>query len=285
MPSVQPQASPSGAQPSQSSYGSAPHAPQPYALADSQQAAAPHYGYPPQGPHYAQQQPYGYPPQAGPAVSPGALYPFTPQHDQRSLSLTGQLRLAEVDEVPAQYKLAPDKSWMKYAIGGGVALILAVVVGMIISSASGPELPTVGSVRIESVPIGADIIIDGKRLDEKTPFTLTDLPIGTPHEVRIELPKHKPHVQSITLPPSGAEERVLALLKLQTGTLVVSSTPAGAEVRIDDQIRGRTPTTITELDMASAGRLELRLKDHQPYVVDLKWPDSGELKIDAKLKR
>jgi hypothetical protein len=42
---------------------------------------------------------------------------------------------------------------------------------------------------------------------------------------------------------------------------------------------------VTEIDMASAGRIELRLKDHEPYFQDLKWPESGTIEIDAKLRK
>jgi hypothetical protein len=37
--------------------------------------------------------------------------------------------------------------------------------------------------------------------------------------------------------------------------------------------------------MAEAKRLELRLKDYQPYIQQLTWPANGEIDIDTKLGR
>ena len=64
-----------------------------------------------------------------------------------------------------------------------------------------------------------------------------------------------------------------------------SETSEGAEIRINGQLKGVTPKTVPDLDMRSANKLELRFQDYQPYVVDLKWPASGQITINANLKR
>jgi hypothetical protein len=70
-----------------------------------------------------------------------------------------------------------------------------------------------------------------------------------------------------------------------TGKIQIISTPSGAEVRINSELRGRTPITINDVDMSSAKRIELRLKDYQPFVQDLTWPSDGRIQIDARLIR
>ena len=49
-----------------------------------------------------------------------------------------------------------------------------------------------------------------------------------------------------------------ALLKPITGKLVINTTPVNAEIWIDGQLRGRAPTTINDIDMATAKMLEIR---------------------------
>jgi hypothetical protein len=70
-----------------------------------------------------------------------------------------------------------------------------------------------------------------------------------------------------------------------TGKLRVITQPDGAEIWIDGKLRGRAPTTIADIDMGSAKVLELRLKDHQPYMQSLEWPANGEININQKLTR
>ena len=77
----------------------------------------------------------------------------------------------------------------------------------------------------------------------------------------------------------------MAQLTPITGKILVNTVPPSAEIRINGQLRGRTPTTINDVDMDSAKQLELRLKDYQPYVQDLVWPADGKIQIDIKLVR
>ena len=74
------------------------------------------------------------------------------------------------------------------------------------------------------------------------------------------------------------------MLKPITGKLRIATRPDGADICIDGQLRGRTSTTINDIDMASAKKLELRLKDYRPYVQALEWPANGEIDLDIKLE-
>jgi hypothetical protein len=145
--------------------------------------------------------------------------------------------------------------------------------------------PTVGSVHIESVPPNADVRFDGTLLPTKTPLTIDKVPVGTPHQLRVEFARHQPYEETIEVPRKGGEISVTATLKPITGKILINSVPPFAEIHINGQLRGRTPTTLNGIDMDSAKRLELRLKDYQPYVQDLVWPPDGKIQIDAKLAR
>ncbi len=217
-------------------------------------------------------------------MSPGALYQFQPA--PTPMSLTGQMRLFEVDELPSQYKLgAARKRWFTYIVAAVLAISVAAGVTFLIIRSTRETAPTTGSVFIDSVPAGAEVTFDGTRMVDKTPLTIKNVPISTRHEVKVELARHKPYTDTIDIPKTGTEVPVMALLKPLTGKLVINSQPGGAEVWINGRNAGRTPTTINELDLDSSKKVELRLKDYQPYQQDLAWPANGQITIDAKLNR
>ena len=254
--------------------------PQQYPPAYPQQQQYP--GYPQQyaQPQYPQQQP----PQQN--VTPGALYQFAPGQ-AKPMTLTGQIRLFEVDEMPSQYKIgaARRRTW-GYIIAGIIAISVAAGVTFLIVRSTRDSAPTTGRVHIDSVPAGAEVTFDGTRLTEKTPVNVDGVPVGSRHDVKVELARHKPYTDSeVDVPKKGGDVQVMALLKPVTGKLKINSQPGGADIYINGQPRGRTPTTINDVDMDSSKKIELRLKDYQPYVQDLTWPSDGTVEIDARFKR
>ncbi|MEO8706027.1 MAG: PEGA domain-containing protein, partial [Kofleriaceae bacterium] len=251
-------------------------------------------GVPPGYPQYQQGHP-GYPVQPQyPQVdsmqmaqtSPQALYGMS-HHPVQPMTLTGQMRLFEVDEIPAQYKLgAARRRWFTYIVAGMLAISVAAIATFLIIRAT-RENPskTAGVIVVESVPAGAEVYYDNQRLAGTTPMTIDEVPLGTRHDIRVELPKHKPYLETVDVSKAIGEAKVSATLKIVTGKLVINSRPGGAEIRINGEVRGRTPGKIEDLDMGAAKKLELRLKDYQPYIEDLKWPADGEIQLDIPLQR
>ncbi len=250
----------------------------------------PQPGYPPQQyqgypqqyaqPQYPQQQP----PQQN--VSPGALYQFQPGQ-AKPMTLTGQMRLFEVDEMPSQYKIgAARRRVFGYIVAGIIAISVAAGVTFLIIRSTRDSAPTTGRVHIDSVPAGAEVTFDGTRLTEKTPVNVDGVPVGSRHDVKVELARHKPYTDSeVDVPKKGGDVQVMALLKPVTGKIKINSQPGGADIYINGQPRGRSPTTLNDVDMDSSKKIELRLKDYQPYLQDLEWPSDGSIEIDARLKR
>jgi serine/threonine protein kinase len=250
-----------------------PVAPQPQPMQYQYPTLQPGYpGYPTPTPPYQQ-------------VSPGALYQM--QGQPQSLSLTGQLRLFEADELPPQYKLdTGPKRWFIYIVAGLLAISVAAATTFFIIRTTRDTTATTGAVHVESSPVvGAVVFFDGQQMSEKTPLTIEGIPVGTRHQIRVELARHKPYVEDIDVPKSGAEVPVMALMHPLAGKIRVDSTPDGAEIRINDVVRGRTPMTINDLDMGVVKKIELRLKDYDPYTQQLDWPPGGEIDIRAKLTR
>ncbi len=243
-------------------------------------------GYAPQG------MPPGYAPQVGPQMSPqgypqlppGAQYPFQPT--PQPMSITGQMRLYEVDELPSQYQLnAARRRWFTYIVSGVLAVSVAAVVTFIIIRSMRDSTPVAGSVYIDSVPAGADVLFDdGRPSTNKTPFTLSDVPVGQRVKVHLELAHYEPAEEEVYIPKSGGRVEVIKTLTLITGTLTVVSEPSGAEVWINREMRGHTPLTLKGVDMNNVRQIELRLKDHEPLVQNLtQWPKDGKIEIHPKL--
>jgi serine/threonine protein kinase len=251
----------------------------------------PYPAYPPQPYGYGYPQPPGYPQAHGnppPQVSPQALYPLQPYgaRPPQPMTLTGQLRLFEADEIPDKYKVsAGPPKWIKLAIAGVLAVSVAAGVTFFIIKATRDKPPVVGSILVESVPPGAEVIFDGTRLAGTTPRTIPSVPISTRHEIKVQKARYQPYVEMVDIPRDGGQVRVSARLSPIVGKLRVVTQPDGAEIWVDGTSRGRAPMTIDGLDIATAKRLELRLQDYQPYVQDLVWPDNGQITIDRKLVR
>jgi hypothetical protein len=245
-------------------------------------------------PYAHQQQMYppghpGYPVQPGsPMMTPGALYQLQPYGapPPQPMTLTGQLRLFEADELPSQYQLgAARRRWFAYIIAGIVAISVAAAATFFIIRATRDSGPTTGSIMFESNPPGAAIYFDNEQLTQKTPYRMQGVTIGTRHDVRIELAGYNPYIDTVDIPKTGREVPILALLKQLTGKLRILSKPDGAEIWLDGRQVGRTPKVLEGLDMGSTKKLELRLKDYQPHIQDLTWPANGQIDLDIPLQR
>ena len=238
-------------------------------------------GYAP-GQMAPQLSPYGYP-----QLAPGALHHFPPPPPP--LSITHQMRLYEVDELPPQFQLgAPRRRLLTYIVSGVLAVSVAAVATFVVVRSMRDAAPVLGTVRVDSVPASAEVLFDGTRLPNRTPMTIPRTAAGTRHTIRVELAHYSSHEEQIEVPPQGGEISVMATLKAVADKILVESVPSNAEIRIDGALRGRTPATISDVDRDSAKLLELRLKDYQPYQKSLQgvtWPNDGKLKVYAKLVR
>jgi hypothetical protein len=228
-----------------------------------------HPGYP------QPQMPHGYP-----QLSPNALYQFQPA--PHPMSLTGQMRLFEVDEIPSQYKIgAARRRWFTYIVSGILAVSVAAGVTFLIIRSTRDQPPTTGTLRLESVPSGAAVSFDGTLLIGATPMTIDRVPVGTRHRITIQLPHYKAETRDVDI-PNGQEVSIMVQLTTLKGTILVNTVPAGAEIRINGQVRGVTPTKISEVEIESTQSIELRHRDFPPHEVVLKWQADGVAAVDYR---
>jgi serine/threonine protein kinase len=240
-------------------------------------------GIPPNHPQLAtQMSPHGYP-----QMSPSALYQFQPAPQQ--MSLTSQMRLFEVDELPPQYQLGARRRWFTYVVSGALAVLVAAAVTFFIIRSIRETAPRLGNVIFASVPDGATVSFDGTVLsDKKTPFLVDKVQADSVHTIKFERHGYQPHTQTFRMPSSAADYTITARLTPITGRVVVFTRPSNAEIYIDDKLVGKSPMTVPVANIETTSKVEVRLKDYKPYLKekkDLEWSADGRLDINHVFER
>jgi serine/threonine protein kinase len=243
-------------------------------------------GYPPGGYPPGMQ---GLPPHLAQQMSPVQMYPFQGQGYGTAAPLgptfSGQMRaMVEMDEIPSVYKLNRGPRWGVLAIAGIFAISAAAAATYFIIRSTREPVPTTATVRVQSIPAGATVYFDGQALADKTPLQVDGVPIGTRHEIKLELAKYKPHVEQVDLPKDGRELPVVAQLDPVLGQVDVDSAPEGADVYVNGHLAGHTPMNIKDVDMDATKSVELRLKSYQPATRTLEWNNEGKAAVLIKLQ-
>lgn len=146
-----------------------------------------------------------------------------------------------------------------------------------------PLIPKKGSIVVASNPIQANVYLDSV-FHGTTPDSIPDLDPGD-YKLKITFFQHHDW-QEIVAVKAGEVTRVNVQLKLLSGSLIVTSTPAGATIWLGGVNTGRiTPDTITDLDVGIY-QLRLTLNNYQDYnrsvTIDSKEPVTAEATLVAR---
>ena len=95
-----------------------------------------------------------------------------------------------------------------------------------------------GSLSIATEPAGAEVYLDAE-LKGKTPLTLSSVPAGS-HSLTLMKKGYSPLPKEIVVSANTATPVSERLLK-QTGALDITTTPAGAQIFVDDKYVGQAP--------------------------------------------
>ncbi len=138
------------------------------------------------------------------------------------------------------------------------------------------ESTVLRELHIGTTPAGAAVFIDGKSKG-RTPVTVT-LPDAKPHLLDI-IKNGYNNIRRTVIVPDGQKVSIDISLEVILGLALVKSTPLGANVRINDIDRGKTPLLVTDLPIGTYSMhisapgylkkdLELVLKDRVPVEVN-----------------
>ncbi|MGC9125310.1 MAG: PEGA domain-containing protein, partial [Caldisericaceae bacterium] len=114
--------------------------------------------------------------------------------------------------------------------------------------------PSSASISITSVPDGADVYINSQK-SGITPFNLDNVNPGT-YNILVAKDGYAPYTESVTIAKGDQIERNLILQKANT-FIMVTSTPAGCNVYLNDTLKGTTPYSEANLP---PGTYSLRLE-------------------------
>lgn len=119
---------------------------------------------------------------------------------------------------------------------------------------------TVGSIEVGSTPAGSSLFLDGNFMGQTPPGSYFDLTSIMPgyHTILIRLTDYRDYTQTVYV-KGGQVATVNAQLTPNgpsptpdtTGEILVVSTPAGAELFLDNTFRGITPTTLSDIPAGS----------------------------------
>jgi len=115
------------------------------------------------------------------------------------------------------------------------------------------QAPATGSVSVSSTPTGARIYLDGADTGYTTPRIINSVTVGT-HAVRCTLAGYNDQTQSATVSAGKTSTVKMTLVRQPTvtGSVSVSSTPAGARIYLDGADTGyTTPRTISSVTAGS----------------------------------
>ncbi len=121
-----------------------------------------------------------------------------------------------------------------------------------------PNYPSpTGSLTVTSNPSGATIILDGYNYGT-TPYIFTGLMAGY-HTVEVDYPDYEAYIANVYVDYGQNQEVYADLTALVSyGSLVIDSTPQGADVYVDGNYQGTTPVTVGALS-DGAHQVELHL--------------------------
>ncbi len=245
------------------------------------------------------------PPRAGVTVdrtpTPPMGYPPAPPEEDTASLIT--------ETAPAPVLAEPRRSILTLALGGiGLVLFLIVLTTALIvlwsrrgpkpapspsvvaasPSTVKPSAPPVavtsGVVHVESVPTGGAVSVDGNKVGN-TPLDVHDVSLGA-HEVKVELDGYASATETVMLTaqtPRTEVKPTLSRTTPATGTADVSSTPAGAMVKIDATAVGLTPLRGRTLNVGRH-RVEIAAEGYDPYSASVTVKEGQTVRVDAQLR-
>jgi hypothetical protein len=147
--------------------------------------------------------------------------------------------------------------------------------------------PSTGDIQVSSTPSGASVYLNGD-IKGTTPqndaLDITSLAPGT-YTVRLSKAGYNDYTTSVQVTAGGIAQVTATLVPSGTGqggTLSVSSSPTGADVYMDNQYKGITPVTLSNLP-AGTHTVKISLAGYNDYVSNVQIADGQTTQVSAAL--
>ena len=140
--------------------------------------------------------------------------------------------------------------------------------------------PAWAEVKINSLPPGAGILVDGEPAGE-TPATVEIL--QGEHQVLLQLPAYADWQQTVQIEAGKALDLGQVNLQPAAGLLELSSVPSGANITLDGEFQGQTPMTL-EVTPDRAHRLAVFKPGYARYNDTVELPAAASEQRSVKLK-
>lgn len=148
------------------------------------------------------------------------------------------------------------------------------------------EVIPVGSINIVTTPPGAKIFLDGQGTNKVSPVTLEDLPLSQTYTLRLEMDKHRPIEEKITLYSIEPVQFDKKLEEIKFGSIQVTSTPPGAAIVLDNNSTGKsTPATLSELEVGKRYAIRLSRTGYQDITRSVDIQTEGVTSVRETLKK
>ncbi|MDZ4224395.1 MAG: PEGA domain-containing protein, partial [bacterium] len=176
----------------------------------------------------------------------------------------------------SEHITAPKKKKKTMAVAAAVTAVLLASGGWFLSR---PGKTAIGTLQVASEPAGADILLNGKETDLKTPAILDNLELKQRYTVAVTHPQYGKQEEAISL--NNAEPKGVSFkLAKNLGVLNVISDPSGAAILVDGRATGQvTPSTLDRLILNKEYKITLS----KPDFVDFDQPVSLASPLPQKL--
>ena len=181
---------------------------------------------------------------------------------------------------PAQ-SLSPRRRLVRIAVIAAGMLCLAAIFFALGPAKSARQ----GEIDVWSVPSGAEVWLNGRRLKSHTRTSVKVADRSLKHSLEVRRPGFQPWTSEVRFVVGQAKVRVIAVLEAEHGTIKVDSRPTGADIYINGAHRGKTPAVVGGLPVNQTIRLELRKRGFRPETRTLLWGGTRQIETAVRLKR
>ncbi|MCC7344756.1 MAG: PEGA domain-containing protein [Deltaproteobacteria bacterium] len=146
------------------------------------------------------------------------------------------------------------------------------------------EVIPVGTIKVVTTPPGAKILVDGKDTGKVSPATLEDLPLSQTYSVKLELDKHRPIEERVTVYSIEPMDFNKKLEEIFFAPIRVGSNPAGARIYLNSNDTGlSTPATLPDQEVGKRYTIRLARQGYQDIVRSIDLSDKAGASLQERL--